>query len=249
VLPVDPVLVHAHAALVHDAFVGLGVVAAGLLVWAEARRRGRADERLLVVLAAALVGGAVGMRLGGLVRSLDDVGAGVGVLDAWRYAAKSVLGGLAGAYAGALVGKRLASYDGRTGALFAPAVALGMALGRWGCFLTEPLGRPSGLPWAVRGYHPSYLYEIAFHAAALVVLVRWRDRLAEPADLLVWYLAAYAVFRFLVELTRANPVLALGMTGSQWFLLVLAPALVWRVRAALRTQTSSGRQAPAGIAA
>jgi len=239
--PGEVQLVHQHASLLHGLLVGAGVSAALVVVWAEARRRGLADERLLVLIAAGLVGGAVGMRVAGLVRALDDVGGSATVLDAWRYGAKSVLGGLAGAYAGVLVGKRLTSYAGRTGALFAPAVALGMAVGRWGCFLTEPLGRPSNLPWAIRGHHPSFLYEIAFHAVAFALLLRWRDRFPEPADLLVAYLAAYAVFRFAVEFTRANDVLALGLTGSQWFLLAVAPLLAWRVarvqrpRAAART--------------
>jgi len=49
------------------------------------------------------------------------------------------------------------------------------------------------------------------------------------------------VFRFAVEFTRATDVLALGLTGSQWFLLAAAPLLAWRVarvqrpRAAART--------------
>jgi len=183
--PGEVQLVHQQASLLHGLLVGAGVALALVVVWAEARRRGLADERLLVLIAAGLVGGAVGMRLAGLVRALDDVGGSATVLDAWRYGGKSVLGGLAGAYAGVLVGKRLTSYAGRTGALFAPAVALGMAFGRWGCFLTEPLGRPSNLPWAIRGHHPSFLYEIAFHAVAFALLLRWRDRLPEPADLLV----------------------------------------------------------------
>ena len=98
---------HQHASLLHGLLVGAGVSAALAVVWAEARRRGLADERLLVLIAAGLVGGAVGMRVAGLVRALDDVGGSATVLDAWRYGAKSVLGGLAGAYAGVLVGKRL----------------------------------------------------------------------------------------------------------------------------------------------
>jgi prolipoprotein diacylglyceryltransferase len=139
-----------------------------------------------------------------------------------------VLGGLAGAYAGALVGKRLAGYPHRTGALFAPAVALGLAVGRVGCFLTEPVGRPTDLPWALRGAHPSFLYEIAFHAAAFAVLLALRDRLADPADLLVGYLAAYAIFRLWAETTRTNEVLALGLTGSQWLVLLVLPLLLAR---------------------
>ena len=222
-----PVLVTEHAALVHGTCVAAGVLAGAAVFASEVRRRGLADERLLVVVAGVLVGGAIGMRAAGLVRLLDAGGPSV-LAEAWTHGAKSVLGGLAGAYAGALVGKRLAGYQERTGALFAPAVAVGLAVGRVGCLLTEPVGRPTDLPWALRGAHPSFGYEIAFHLVALVVLLRWRDRLADPADLLVGYLAAYALFRLWVETTRTNDVLALGLTGSQWVALLVLPLLLAR---------------------
>ncbi len=235
---VGPVLVVEHGGLVHAGFVGLGVVLAGVVFAGQVRRSGPFDERLLVVVAGTLVGGALGMRAAGLVRYVSDVGSSA-LADAWRYGAKSVLGGLAGAYAGALVGKRLGGYDRPTGDLFAPAVALGMAAGRFGCFFTEPLGRRSGVPWAVRGLHPSFLYEIAFHLLAFFVLLRLRGRLATPGGLLTLYLVAYAGFRFLVEFTRANEMLGLGLTGSQWFVLAVAPLLALKLR---RTLT---RSAPA----
>jgi len=237
-----PLLVTTNGAAVHSAFVALGVLVAGLVFAAQARRAGPYDERLLVVVAGTLVGGAVGMRAAGLVRYVDDVGSS-GLADAWRYGAKSILGGLAGAYLGAIVGKRLAGYDRSTGDLFAPAVALGMAVGRFGCFFTEPLGRASALPWAVRGLHPSFLYEIAFHLLAFVVLLRLRDRVATPGALLTLYLAAYAGFRFVVEFTRANEVLGLGLTGSQWFVLLACPFVVIKLR---RTVL---RPAPMGVPA
>jgi prolipoprotein diacylglyceryltransferase len=235
-----PVLVTEHGPLVHSAFVGVGVAVAGVVFAAQVRRAGPFDERLLVVMAGTLVGGALGMRVAGLVRYVSDVGTSAAA-DAWRYGAKSVLGGLAGAYAGALVGKRLGGYDRPTGDLFAPAVALGLALGRVGCFLTEPLGRPTWLPWSIRELHPSFLYEIAFHLVAFAVLLRLRDRVVPAGALLTLYLAAYAGFRFAVELTRANEILGLGLTGSQWFVLAASPLLVLKLR-----RTAWRRPAPAG---
>lgn len=233
-----PVLVTEHAALVHGTCVAAAVVAGAAVFGSEVRRRGVADERLLVVVAGVLVGGALGMRAAGLVRLVDAGGPSL-LVEAWTQGAKSVLGGLAGAYVGALVGKRLAGYQDRTGGLFAPAVALGLAVGRIGCFLTEPVGRPTDLPWALHGAHPSFGYEIAFHVVAFAVLLRWRDRLAEPADLLVGYLTAYALFRLWVETTRTNDVLALGLTGSQWVALLVLPLLLARsaqIRPAPRLQ-------------
>src|ERR1700710_843428 len=43
----------------HGLFVGLGVLAALLVFVSEARRRGHTDDRLLIVVTGALVGGAL----------------------------------------------------------------------------------------------------------------------------------------------------------------------------------------------
>ena len=63
------------------------------------------------------------------------------------------------------------------------------------------------------------------------MLLALRDRLADPADLLVGYLTAYALFRLWVETTRTNDVLALGLTGSQWVVLLVAAAAAGPVHA------------------
>lgn len=222
----------------HAVFVCLGVVVAAVVFVLEARRRDAWDDRLLTVVAFVLVGGGIGMRAAGLVRHLDPA-ENPPPLDAFLYGTKSVLGGLTGAYLGALLGKRVAGYRARTGDLFAPAVALGMAVGRVGCFLVEAPGRATTLPWAVHvnapgiphcpacvtgaGMHPSFLYEIAFHVAAFAALRRLGTRPHPPGALLTYYLAAYAGFRFLVEFVRANETVWLGLTRSQWF---LAPFMV-----------------------
>ena len=141
--------------------------------------------------------------------------------------------------------KRLTGYRARTGDLFAPAVAIGMAIGRLGCFFTELPGSPNPLGFgpvldqatAARlggqqgmPLHPSFLYEIAFHAVAFVILWRvLRHRLQAPGETLVIYLAAYGVFRFLVEFTRGEEVAWGGLDRSQLFLAVTVPLLLARV--------------------
>lgn len=239
----------------HAAFVGLGVlVAAGVFVL-EARRRGQTDERILYVVVGALVGGAVFMRMGTWLQHLD-VDRNAGVVEQWLRGNRSILGGLFGAWVGVHVAKRLVGYRSRTGDLFAPAVALGMAVGRVGCLLTEAPGTPTGAGWGLTldagqaaytgapagvPLHPSFAYEIVFHAVAFVVLWLWmRHQDLPPGETFVRYVAAYAVFRFLVEFVRGNEVVWAGLTRPQLVLVVAIPLLVARLvlsgRAARATQ-------------
>ena len=220
----------------HAFFVGLGVAVAAVVFFREARSRGQLREETLVAVVGALVGGAVGMRVSGLLSSLDA--------GAWQSGARSILGGLTGAYVGVLLAKRLIGYRVRTGDLFAPAVAAGMAVGRLGCLLTEPPGRPTSLPWGVHAppyvpgcegcaaglaMHPSFLYEIAFHVAAFAALLWLKPRMHAPGELLTLYLAGYAAFRFAVEFTRANELVWLDLTRPQWFLLPCLVLLAVRI--------------------
>ncbi|MDP9394059.1 MAG: prolipoprotein diacylglyceryl transferase [Actinomycetota bacterium] len=227
----------------HMVFVALGVAVAALVVLAETRRLDLDRDAMLVAVTGALVGGGIGMRLSGWLRHLDP-GDNPSLALAWQYGAKSILGGLAGAYVGVLVAKRLGGYTVRTGDAFAPAVALGMAVGRIGCHLAEAPGRVTSLPWGVHApatvpqcpgcvagaaMHPSFLYEIGFHLVAFVLLMRVRRARHRPGELLTLYLAAYAVFRFAVEFVRANEVVALSLTRPQWFLLLVGPMVIARV--------------------
>ena len=119
----------------HGLFVGLGVVAAVAVFVIEARRRGHTDDRLLIVVTGALVGGALAMRLGTWLQHVD-LRANASFAEQWAYGNRSVLSGLVGAWLGVHIAKRLCGYRLRTGDLFAPAVAIGMAVGRIGCLLT-----------------------------------------------------------------------------------------------------------------
>jgi phosphatidylglycerol:prolipoprotein diacylglycerol transferase len=206
----------------HGLFVGLGVLAAVWVFVHEAKRRGHTDDRLLIVVTGALVGGALFMRLGTWLQHVD-LRENATLAEQWAYGNRSILGGLVGAWLGVHVAKRLCGYRLRTGDLFAPAVALGMAVGRIGCFLTEPL-RSTG------GHNISFLYESAFHLVAFAVIWFWLRRLSlPPGEIFVWYVAAYGVFRFLVEFVRGNEVVWHGLTRPQLFLAVTIPLVLLRI--------------------
>jgi phosphatidylglycerol:prolipoprotein diacylglycerol transferase len=263
-----PVLFHIGnlAVPTHDFFVLAGVaVAFAVFIW-EARRRKALDEPLMWVVAGALLGGAIGAKLGMLWDYLAAAPhpSAVGVLID---GGKTILGGLSGAYAGAIIMKRLVGYREHTGDIFAPAVALGMAVGRVGCLLTEQLGTPTSLPWGIRvnpavaarvpdcpqcalgvPLHPSFAYEIVFQLAMFGLLLWLRRRVRVPGELFKIYLFGYATFRFLVEFVRGNQVVWAGLTRSQLFLIpatALLAAYFWRQLAGDAYRTLETAPAPA----
>jgi len=233
----------------HGLFVGLGVFAAALVFVVEARRRGQTDDRLFAVVAGALIGGAVLMRMGTWLQHVD-LRENASFTEQWLYGNRSIIGGLFGAWIGVHVAKRLTGYRLRTGDLFAPAVALGMAIGRVGCLLTEKPGTPTGHSWGITldgptatrlhaaagvPLHPSFVYEIVFQLAAFAVLWFWlRHRGLPPGESFTLYVAAYGVFRFLVEFVRGNEVVWAGLTRPQLVLAMTIPLVLariaWQVR-------------------
>lgn len=226
----------------HEFFIGLGlVVALGVFV-SEARRRGRWTDDLWLVVTGALVGGGIFARVGTGIRYLAETPE-PSMLGLLTQAGRSVLGGLAGAYVGAIAAKKLIGYRTSTGDFFAPAVAIGMAIGRIGCFLTEQIGTPTSMPWGIdvspeqaanmpfcpqcasgAPMHPSFLYEIGFHLTAFIVLRRLRHDRSNDGKLFVGYVGAYALCRFFLEFVRGNPTLWWGLSGSQVFLMMCGSA-------------------------
>jgi phosphatidylglycerol:prolipoprotein diacylglycerol transferase len=96
-----------------------------------------------------------------------------------------------------------------------PALALGHAIGRVGCFLVgDDYGRPSDLPWAVAfpeglpptdvPVHPTQLYEAI--ALAMIAWALVRSRRASVADNVVLgrYFVLAGSTRFAIEFIRVN---------------------------------------------
>jgi len=227
----------------HGLFVLLGTVAAVVVFLLGARRRGGFGDERMAVLLGALLCGVLGAKLAVVWRYLDAAPA-PSLLGFLIQSGQSVLGGLTGAYLGAIATKRLIGYRASTGDLFAPAVALGIGIGRFGCLLTEAPGVPTGGRWGVvvdaaraariPGFppewigvplHPSFVYEIPFHFLMAGLLLHLRARGAFRTDLFKLYLLAYAPFRFLLEFVRGNPVVWHGLTRSQLFLIPSIPLL------------------------
>ncbi len=100
---------------------------------------------------------------------------------------------------------------------FAAPLALGMALGRMGCFLNGCcFGRPTEVAWAVHypkvaeaflkfggaGLHPSPLYFTLAEGAILGLMLLLRGRLRGPGQLWWLFVMLDSVTRYLVDYTR-----------------------------------------------
>jgi prolipoprotein diacylglyceryltransferase len=199
------------------------------LVLYEARRRHWPKEEVVPILLAAFVGGMVGARVSILffngLQTAPEAFNFVALFDP-RIGPGSILGGIGGAYIGGYVASRAIGKAGCACDAFAPAMALGNAIGRVGIFLAgvDGLGKPTNLPWGVQlpgdNYlvHPAPLYDAAFDLAWFCVLMALRNHPAmQNGNLLKFGVAGYAVVRFFIEFVRNNQIFAFGLTGQQFF--------------------------------
>ncbi len=163
-----------------------------------------------------LLSGVVGARLLYVLLHLPDyASAPITILYVWQ-------GGLAfhGGVAGAIIAGYIFACVRRISFplladLSAPALALGYAIARIGCFLNGCCyGHRCDLPWGVTfppgteagagGFprHPTQLYACAASFIIFLVLARLQPRIKVRGNLFLLYLVLYSVYRFIVEFFR-----------------------------------------------
>lgn len=232
----------------HMAFDGLAwltAIAAGWrirrtwLATAKLPLPGRSYPLYLILVWLGAVAGAV--ALGSANMALAGMGGG----------GRSILGAIAGGVIAAEAYKLARGVRGSTGIVFVAPLALGIAIGRIGCFLGGledfTYGTPTGLPWGVDfgdgvARHPVQLYEslamVAFLVAALPRLRRGDPLLVRQG----FYLFAgwYAAQRFAWEFLKPYP----AVVGPfNLFHLVCLAVLAYA--AAMPALTREPRHAPA----
>jgi phosphatidylglycerol:prolipoprotein diacylglycerol transferase len=116
-----------------------------------------------------------------------------------------------------------------------PALAIGHAIGRLGCFFVgDDYGRPTDLPWGVAfplglpptdvPVHPTQLYEAFLLVPLGFLLIRWRKAGVADAVVLGRYLVLAGLIRFTIEFVRINRQIVGPLTLAQLLALGLIAA-------------------------
>jgi len=190
------------------------------------------------VLAAAVVGASLGSKV---LFWLEDPRLSWHNLQnpADLVGGKTIVGALAVGLLFVELTKRYIGLKQSTGDLYAIPLAVGIAIGRIGCFLTglsdNTYGTPTGLPWGVNfgdgiPRHPTQLYEIVFLLVLIPVLygilqldlnvpkeaARAHASIFLPGDAFRLFMVAYMSFRLICDFIKPYPRLFLGLGGIQW---------------------------------
>lgn len=201
-----------------------------------ARERGLPLLRFYLATLCIVLFALVGGRLYAVYRDAAQLGI-VPTVDALWGSGTGSSGVYLGGIVGAWLGLRWMRLDTlRALDVYAPPMALAVAVGRIGCFIAGCCyGTVCHAPWGVRfpagspahlgqlqaelidahaasslPVHPTQLYEAAFALFAFVLLMWLRRRVRIQGMLFFGYLAGYAAFRFWMEFLRGDyrPMLA-----------------------------------------
>jgi phosphatidylglycerol:prolipoprotein diacylglycerol transferase len=210
----------------HAVFEGLAYFVGFRLYLGQRRRLGDAldSHSRWSVLAAAAVGAALGSRL---FYWLEDPAATWAHRDdVWfLLGGKTVVGGLAGGLVAVELAKRWLGIRISTGDLLAVPLAVGIAIGRIGCFLAGlpdgTYGSPSSLPWAVDfgdgiGRHPTQLYEVVALVALAALCRAVQRRPHRSGDVFKVFMVGYMTCRLAVDAFKPEVRVAWGLSSLQW---------------------------------
>lgn len=245
----------------------LAVLAAFLWLVRAAKRTSIRPDLLSSLGIWAIVGGIVGAKLLLMFRSLPEYLAQPSQLWSLSYieSAGDFYGGFVGALLACVIyfwlNPELPAWPAAD--LCAPAIALGQAIGRIGCFMAgDDYGRPTKVPWAVTftnpdaarvggaplgvSLHPVQLYE-SLVCFTLFLFLWWLSKRKQfDGEIILTYAALYAVSRFVLEYFRGDAdrgfVFAGALSTSQFIAIpvFVASIILLFIRLSRRVKMSDG---------
>jgi phosphatidylglycerol:prolipoprotein diacylglycerol transferase len=206
-------------------FLAAGYLAALWWLMRSARREGIPAERTAGLTMWIILGAILGAKALMVLRAFPEYLANPS--DFWSLATIQSAGDFYGGFIGALLAA--AVYFARhpdvprwqVADLCGPAIALGQAIGRIGCFMAgDDYGTPTNLPWAVAFHHPDaaeiggaplgvplhpvQIYESLACLVLFFFLVWLARRKKFVGEVILAYSILYAIARFLLEHVRGD---------------------------------------------
>jgi phosphatidylglycerol:prolipoprotein diacylglycerol transferase len=202
-------------------FAFSGILIAAFIYYHEARKANQANEFSFLIAIGAFVGSTIGAKILELLINIDHMESSNGLV-VFLFSGRTVIGGLIGGTIGVWVTKKMIGLKAKRGNLFAPAIAMGLAVGRIGCFFNGCCyGKPSNMPWAVNfgdgiTRHPAQVYESLFMFMMFFVLkFGFKKGKIIPGYLFKILMISYFIFRFLIEFIRVERIAFIGLTYFQ----------------------------------
>ncbi|WP_245602187.1 prolipoprotein diacylglyceryl transferase [Peribacillus kribbensis] len=129
---------------------------------------------------------------------------------------KTIVGGLLGGLIGVETAKLIIGWKSSTGDDFVLPLAVGMMIGRIGCFLTGMDDHTYGTQTSwITGVdfgdgikrHPTQLYEIVFlfGLASVLFMIKGKKKLLWNGYLFQLFMLSYLIFRFVIDFIKPTP--------------------------------------------
>jgi prolipoprotein diacylglyceryl transferase len=216
-------------------FVLMGLIAGIVVFNHNSKKDGVRDRQGVIIAAGAIAGGIFGAKIFEWLLNYRFVLAHFSDPEIWL-SGRTITGGLIGGKLGAVLIKKKFGIRERKGNYFAPAVAIGVMIGRIGCFCRGCCyGKPTSLPFGTDFgdgiyRHPTQLYEALFMLGMFLYLEkRRRNDHQRPGYLFKLLMLAYFTFRFFIEFIRAETVVLAGMTAFQLISVIVALYFIWDI--------------------
>jgi len=230
----------------------------------QARRVGVESGIVTDLWILSLISGVLGAKITLYLIDLDYYLANPGAIFRTLLSAGVFYGGLLAAIGVCLIFvRRRGLSTWLVGDILAPAIILGQAAGRWGCFAAGCCyGAPASVPWAVTftnpkahdltgvplgaPLHPSQVYLSLADLVLFGILLIVASRKKFQGQVFLLYLILYAVLRGTLEMFRGDDRGSIaGLSTSQAISIVVGLTAivlyVWRARSASRSEIEAER--------
>ncbi|OPL12005.1 MAG: hypothetical protein AVO34_01975 [Firmicutes bacterium ML8_F2] len=210
-------------------FLGLAFLIGSWLVLKEAVRKGINQKKTFWLIVSVFLSGLIGSRLAYILQFpsyyLNHF---LEIFQIWT-GGLMFYGGLLGALiSGWLYIKKTRLNFWQIADMLAPALAIGIFIGRIGCSLiNDHQGAATDLPWGIIWPDGIIRHPVAEYLALnglIMFLVFWflKNYLRKPGRLFIIFIFWYSLSRFLLDFTRASGTLLSdphywSLTVSQWF--------------------------------